>query len=398
MTTTPHLPAIGRRGLLLGLAAVATLGNARLALGQAPGDPRLVVILLRGALDGLDAVVPYGDPAMTALRGDFPAPEPGREGGLLDLGGFFGLHPAMPGLHGLYAADEAAVIHAVAGPYRTRSHFEAQDLMEAGAEQRLASGWLNRALGALPPRRNGTPRGGLAVGLDVPLLLRGPTPVGAYAQSPETDAPPELVERIQALYQDDAILARPFAEGIRGRLFAAAQGGRDGSRQGGFAALAGIAGRLLAAEDGPRVAALEIGGWDTHANQRARLPPVLRQLDAGFVALKEGLGAAWPRTAVLAITEFGRTARVNGTRGTDHGTAGVAFLAGGAVRGGRVIADWPGVGEAQLHQRRDLAATRDLRAVAKALLRDHLRLSNHAVAAAFPGSDTVRPEGGLLRG
>lgn len=398
MTTSPHLPAIGRRGLLLGLAAIATLGNARLALGQAPGDPRLVVIMLRGALDGLDAVVPYGDPAMAALRGDFPAPEPGREGGLLDLGGFYGLHPAMTGLHGLYSANEAAIIHAVAGPYRTRSHFEAQDLMEAGAEQRLASGWLNRALGAMAPRRNGTPRGGLAVGLDVPLLLRGPTPVGAYAQAPETDAPPELVERLQALYQDDAVLARPFGEGVRGRLYAAGQLGRDGARQGGFAALAGIAGRLLAADDGPRVAALEIGGWDTHANQQARLPQALRQLDAGFVALKEGLGAAWGRTAVLAITEFGRTARVNGTRGTDHGTAGVAFLAGGAIRGGRVIADWPGVGESQLHQRRDLAATRDLRAIAKALLRDHLRLPNNAVAAAFPGSDTVRPEGGLLRG
>jgi len=396
--TTSHLPAIGRRGLLLGLAAVATLANARLALGQAPGDPRLVVILLRGALDGLDAVVPYGDPAMAALRGDFPPPEPGREGGLLDLGGFYGLHPAMAGLHALYAANEAAIVHAVAGPYRTRSHFEAQDLMEAGAEQRLASGWLNRALGALPPRRNGTPRSGLAVGLDVPLLLRGPTPVGAYAQAPETDAPGELVERIRALYQGDALLSRPFEEGVRGRLFAAGQIGRDAARQGGFAALAGIAGRLLAAADGPRVAALELGGWDTHNNQKARLPPVLRQLDAGFVALKEGLGPAWSRTAVLAITEFGRTARVNGTAGTDHGTAGVAFLAGGAIRGGRVIADWPGVGEAQLHQNRDLAATRDLRAIAKALLRDHLRLPNNAVAAAFPGSDTVRPEGGLLRG
>ncbi|MFN6955801.1 MAG: DUF1501 domain-containing protein [Acetobacteraceae bacterium] len=398
MTTTPHLPAIGRRGLLLGLAAVATLGNARLALGQAPGEPRLVVILLRGALDGLDAVVPYGDPAMAALRGDFPAPEPGREGGLLDLGGFFGLHPALPGLHGLYRANEAAIIHAVAGPYRTRSHFEAQDLMEAGAEQRLASGWLNRALGAMPTRRAGTPRAGLIVGLDVPLLMRGPAPVGAYAQTPETDAPPELIERIQALYRGDPVLARPFDDGVRGRLFAAGQVGRDGAGQGGFAALAGIAGRLLAADDGPRVAALEIGGWDTHANQRSRLPPVLRQLDAGFVALKEGLGAAWSRTAVLAITEFGRTARVNGTLGTDHGTAGVAFLAGGAIRGGRVIADWPGVAETQLLQRRDLAATRDLRAIAKGLLRDHLRLPNNAVAAAFPGSETVRPEGGLLRG
>jgi uncharacterized protein (DUF1501 family) len=397
MSPTPHLPAIGRRGLLLGLTAIAALGPARLAVAQAPGDPRLVVILLRGALDGLDSVVPYGDPGLRALRGEFPPPEPGREGGLLDLGGMFGLHPALAGLHGLYRGNEAAIIHAVAGPYRTRSHFEAQDLMEAGAEQRLASGWLNRALSGLPERRAGTPRGGLAVGLDVPLLLRGPNPVGAYAQSPETDPPPELLERLQALYAEDRSLARPFDEGLRGRLYAAGQIG-GGGRERGFAVLCDVAGRLLAAADGPRVAALELGGWDTHANQRARLPPALRQLDAGLVALKDGLGAAWPRTAVLAITEFGRTARVNGTGGTDHGTAGVAILAGGAVRGGRIIADWPGVAEGQLHQGRDLAATRDVRAIAKGLLRDHLRLSNNAVAAAFPGSDTVRPEGGLLRG
>ena len=396
MTPSPHLPAIGRRGLLLGLAAVAAVGPARLALAQAPGDPRLVVILLRGALDGLHAVVPYGDPALAALRGGFAPPEPGQEGGLLDLGGFFGLHPAMPGLHALYRANEAAIVHAVAGPYRTRSHFEAQDLMEAGAEQRLASGWLNRALAGLPPRRNGTARGGLSIGLDVPLLLRGEVPVGAYAQTPESVPPPELLDRLAALYAADGRLAAPFAEGLRGRNYAAGQVG-EAPRERGFAVLCGLAARLLAAADGPRVAALDLGGWDTHANQLSRLPPALGQLDAGLSALKEGLGAAWARTAVLVITEFGRTAHVNGTGGTDHGTGGVAILAGGAIRGGRVIADWPGLAEGNLLQRRDLHPTRDLRAIAKGLLRDHLRLSNNAVAAAFPGSDTVRPEAGLLR-
>lgn len=396
MTPPSHLPAIGRRGFLLGLAAVATLGPARLALAQAPGDPRLVVILLRGALDGLHAVVPYGDPGLAALREGFAPPEPGREGGLLDLGGFFGLHPAMPGLHGLYRAGEAAIIHAVAGPYRTRSHFEAQDLMESGAEQRLDSGWLNRALAALPPRRDGTPRGGLAVGLDVPLLLRGPVPVGAYAQTPETSPAPELLDRLATLYAEDPLLARPFAEGLRSRAYAAGEIGEP-PRERGFAVLCRLAARLLAAADGPRVAALDLGGWDTHANQLGRLPPVLAQLDAGLVALKEGLGPAWARTAVLVITEFGRTARVNGTAGTDHGTGGVAFLAGGAIRGGRVIADWPGLAEHQLLQRRDLAPTRDLRAIAKGVLRDHLGLSNHALAATFPSSDGVRPEAGLLR-
>jgi len=158
-----------------------------------------------------------------------------------------------------------------------------------------------------------------------------------------------------------------------------------------------VAGRLLSAPGGPRVAALELGGWDTHAFQPARLPPVLRQLDHGLGLLRATLGPAWSRTAVLVATEFGRTAAINGTQGTDHGTGGVAFLLGGAVTGGRVIADWPGLAPGQLFERRDLAATRDLRAIAKALLRDHLRLPPGPVLAAFPESGAVAPEGGLIR-
>ncbi len=333
----------------------------------------------------------------------------GRDGcaqrdGALDLGGRFGLHPRLRGLHALYAANQALVLHAVAGPHRSRSHFEAQDALESGAAERLASGWLNRALAALPGSGRGDGDGiGLAVGTGVPLLLRGPAEVRSYAPQGVAEPEADLYARIAALHARDPLLGHVVAEGLRDRGFSAATlgggaMGGGGGGGGGFAVLAAAAGRLLAAAGGPRVAALEIGGWDTHAAQMARLNGPLGQLDAGLAALREGLGeAAWRRSAVLVITEFGRTVRVNGTLGTDHGTAGVAFLAGGAVAGGQVRTTWPGLAEDRLFQGRDLAPTTDLRAVAKGLLRDHLRLPAGALAQAFPGSEGVAPMGGLVR-
>jgi uncharacterized protein (DUF1501 family) len=154
---------------------------------------------------------------------------------------------------------------------------------------------------------------------------------------------------------------------------------------------------MLRASAGPRIAAMELGGWDTHIRQVPRLADVLRQLDAGLAALRVGLGDAWRQTAVLAITEFGRTARMNGTEGTDHGTASVAFLLGGAVAGGRVLADWPGLGSGRLLEDRDLAPTRDIRSVAKGVLRHHLGLGDAALAGVFPDSAAAEPIGGLIR-
>jgi uncharacterized protein (DUF1501 family) len=392
-----------RRGLLLGLGASLVLGLARVGFARIEGDRRLVVVILRGGLDGLFAVQPYGDPDLAALRG-VPAlvlPEPGQERGLLDLGGFFGLHPSMPALQAMYAEGEALLLHAVAGPWRSRSHFEAQDLLEAGTPDRLTSGWLNRALEAVPNPSQA--RAGLAIGTRVPLLLRGPTPVGAYAPPGLQRPAPELIHRVAELYAADPLLAPVLAEGMQARGFAQATLGMptaEDRERNSFPRLCAAAARLLAAEQGPRVAAMELGGWDTHAAQAARLAPLLRALDDGLVVLKEGLGPeAWSRSAVLVVTEFGRTARVNGNAGTDHGTGGAAFLAGGAVAGGRVLADWPGLGEERLFENRDLAPTRDLRSVAKGLLRDHLRLPETAVARAFPDSAEVAPAlGGLVRG
>ena len=396
-----HLPAFGRRAALLGLAAALTLPRARVAFAQAPGEARFVVVLLRGGLDGLFAVQPYAEPAFGELRGPLALPEPGQEGGLLDLGGRFGLHPRMTNLHAMYAGNEALILHAVAGNWRTRSHFDAQDLLESGADQRLASGWLNRALSAIPARA-GAQHNGLAVGTDMPLLMRGPTAVANYAPRGSATPPPDLLARVAELNAADPVTGPAIAEGLRIRGYAVSTLGEAAAMRpqpgGAFRALALSAGRLMSQPDGPRVAAFELGGWDTHAQQVNRLNGPLFQLDEGFGALKEALGEHWRRTAVLVVTEFGRTVRVNGTMGTDHGTGGVAFLLGGAVAGGRVAGDWPGLSAGNLFQDRDLTPTTDLRSIAKGLLRDHLRLAGPAVARAFPGSDAAAPMGGLLRG
>lgn len=403
---TPRAPVrlLGRRAVLLGLGAAWGLGGARLAFAGATQRPaggrRLVVMLLRGAMDGLAAVQPYGDAALEGLRAPLLLPGPGRPGGLLDLGGFFGLHPALAGLHRAFAAGEALVIHAVAGPWRNRSHFASQDMLESGAGQRLASGWLNRALGAMPPPERVA--GGIALGSAVPLMLRGPTPVGAVTDPRIPPIEADVMGQLALLHAADPALGPAFAEGLRTRGYArealSRPAGGAEPAQGAFAALSEAAGRLLAAADGPRVAALELGGWDTHVGQGAALPRALANLDGGIVALRGALGPAWRQTVVLVLTEFGRTARVNGSAGSDHGTAGAAFVVGGAVAGGRVLADWPGLHPAALFEGRDLAPTLDLRAVAKGVLAGHLRLPAAAVEAAFPGSADVAPLGGLLRG
>jgi uncharacterized protein (DUF1501 family) len=385
-------PKLTRRSALLGLTSAFMLGRSSLALAGGVTQQRFVVVILRGALDGMSAVQPYGDPAFASLRGPLALPQPGAAGGVLDLGGFFGLHPALAHLHAMYAAGEALPVHAVAGHYRSRSHFEAQDYLESGADQRLMSGWLNRAVGAMQ-----TAPGhelALSVGLSAPLMLRGPAPVEAWA--PDHFAQPEadLYARLISISQQDPVIGPALAEGVRQRGLsgtAMGAGAPDPKHDHDFQALAAAAGRLLAAPAGPRVAVLEIGGWDTHAAQVRRLATQLKQLDEGLGALRASLGDAWRHTMVVAVTEFGRTARVNGTQGTDHGTAGAAFVLGGAVAGGRVLADWPGLGAGRLFEDRDLAPTLDVRALLKGALADHLGLSPTSLAGVFPGSGSVTP-------
>lgn len=396
----PHPSMPTRRGALLGLGAAISLGRASLAMAAAPTDRRLVVVILRGALDGLAAVIPYGDPALLSQRSALLPPQPGQPGGMLDLGGFYALHPAMAGMHQLFRAGELLPVHAVAGHVHTRSHFDAQDLMESGADQRMTSGWLNRAIARMAPGApTATP---IAIGVTTPLLLRGSAPVGAYAPPSFTQPEPDLYARLVAMHSTDPVTGPALKQGLAERGFTTAQlAGHQPEAQGGaryaFASLAGTAGRLMAAPGGPRIAAMELGGWDTHAGQVPRLAAPLKQLDDGIMALKANLGDAWARTAVLVMTEFGRTVHVNGTGGTDHGTGTVAFLAGGAVAGGRVRADWPGLADGRLFENRDLQPTMDLRALAKGLLAAHLGLDPASVLLAFPGSEAVAAAGGLIR-
>jgi uncharacterized protein (DUF1501 family) len=350
-------------------------------------------------LDGLAAVPPYAEPAYAQLRGSLALGKPGTENGALDLDGTFGLHPALTNLHAMYRAREALVLHAAATPYRERSHFDAQNVLEAGGTVPTGSGggWLNRALAALDSAGNS--RGAVALADSVPLVLRGELAVTSWAPSqlPETDE--DTLARVRRLYEAaDPVLAASLNGALEAREIA---GDASDTRMGGgrgdqaIAPLASAAARFLANPDGPRIAVLDAGGWDTHANQGAAQGPLalrLRGLDAGLQMLKTELGAHWSETTVLVVTEFGRTAAVNGTRGTDHGTAGCAFLAGGAVAGGRVVADWPGLAARDLHEGRDLRATTDLRSLFKAVLHERFGVSEAALArTVFPASDSVEP-------
>jgi uncharacterized protein (DUF1501 family) len=398
--SSPRLPlSLSRRSALLGLTAAFSLGRASLALADAPTDRRFVVVILRGALDGMAAVVPYGDKDLTGWRGEIVPPQPGQPNGMLDLGGFYGLHPALAGLHGMYQANELLPVHAVAGPYRSRSHFEAQDYMEFGSDHRMNSGWLNRAVLEIPAR-SATSDLAISVGTSLPLVLRGPATVASWMPKSFGEPAPDLYARVAALHAHDSVTGPAIADGLKERGFTNATLASDaaGGNRNAFPALCESAGRLLAAPNGPRVAALEIGGWDTHTAQPGRLTEPLTQLDAGLVALKTALGDSWRKTTVLVMTEFGRTVRANGTRGTDHGTGTVAFVLGGAVAGGRVQANWPGLGQNNLFENRDLQPTTDLRAVAKGLLAQHLGLDSAALARVFPDSASAAAMRGMVHG
>ena len=388
-----------RRHFITAGAALTLLGPAAdRAFAAATGDARFVLVILRGGLDGLAAVPAYGEGRYQSLRGALALPAPGGSDGLLKLDGLFGLHPALVNLHALYAAGELAVVHAVASPYRERSHFDGQKVLEAGGTTPTTStgGWLNRALAALAAESLG--RDAIALAAAVPLVLRGPVNVNSWAPSrlPDTDA--DTLARVRQLYESaDPEAALRLSEALNARALAGATGMDGAMRAGGqqLTPLTTAAARFLAAADGPRIAVLEAGGWDTHANQGAAngtLALRLAGLDSGIAAFRDELGPAWRETTVVVVTEFGRTVAVNGTRGTDHGTAGAAFVTGGAVAGGRIIADWPGLADRDLFEGRDLMPTLDLRALFKGVLSEQYGLSAQALdTAVFPGSGGIQP-------
>lgn len=396
---------LSRRGLLgAGLSFFAWSHLPKTASAAGSRDPRFLTVILRGALDGLSAVAPLADPDYAALRVGIALSKEGKDAAL-PLDGFFALHPKMPNFAKAYAAKQALVVHATASPYRERSHFDGQDVLETGlgGVGRADSGWMNRALQALPKGERIARQGGLGVGTVTPLILRGDAQVLGWSPQRVAEAPDDLARRVLDLYQHrDPVLGKALAGGIKADQLA--KGGAPMDQGGGnpaaMARAATGAARLMMKDDGPRVGVLSYDGWDTHANQggaTGRLADLLDGLDRAFAAFEREFGAAWKDTVILVVTEFGRTANINGTEGSDHGTATVAMLIGGAVKGGRVIADWPGLKAAQLYQGRDLKPTTDLRAVMKGVMTDHLGLSASVLAERiFPDSGAVKPMQGLV--
>jgi uncharacterized protein (DUF1501 family) len=396
--------APSRRALLLGGASFAAWAYlpkfARAADGR---DPRLIVVILRGGLDGLATVAPTGDPDYAGLHGSIALTSSGPHAATM-LDSFFALHPAMPEFARMYREKHAAVVHAVATSYRDRSHFDGQDVLESGfaGPGRVQSGWLNRALEALP--KGDRVMSGLAIGPTTPLVLRGAAATVAWAPVALPQAADDTAMRLVELYRHrDPALGTALSQGLQ--LDKAAQGDdmkpKPGTNGAGAMKLAARgAAKLMSADDGPRIAALAFDGWDTHANEGGavgRLAQLLGGLDGALAEFETGLSERWRDAVVVVATEFGRTARINGTQGTDHGTGTVALLAGGAVKGGRVISDWPGLNPASLYEGRDLAPTTDLRAVMKGVLHEHLGVAERVLAeSVFPDSAPVKPMRGLV--
>jgi uncharacterized protein (DUF1501 family) len=440
MSQQPNRSFNRRSMIKLGLAAGASAMAGRFSFAAPAATPsRFVFIIMRGALDGLSAVPPFGDSDYTRLRAELAIAPPGGTDAALPLNAVFGLNPGLQFLHESYSAHELLVFHAVATPYRERSHFDGQDVLENGVTLPHGSptGWLNRALNNLPPAARGSRESGVALAQNVPLVLRGPAPVASWSPSVLPDLDPDTLQRIVDRYASDPVLSHRLADALATDQLASesmsspamrsarstptapsvasvpstASGEPSDAAAMTAAAARSTSGRYLETvrtaagflrrDDGPSVAVFETTGWDTHFNEgggQGQLRGRLAVLDQSLRTLKDSLGDVWSRTAVLVATEFGRTAAANGTRGTDHGTGSAAFLLGGAVAGGRVVADWPGLSAGALYQQRDLKPTLDMRSVMKSVLRDHLRIATRALDnEVFPESKSAPYLPDLLR-
>ena len=430
----PRIQNLDRRRFLrlsaaFGCSAAAAPLMTRVTFAAVPGDNRLVVLILRGAMDGLDVLRPVGDPDFAGLRG----PDVAGEKPAADLDGFFALHPALADLLPMWRAGGLGFAHAVSTPYRNkRSHFDGQDILEAGSgldvpDSQIRDGWLNRLIQALPGATGET---AYAIGLDQLKVISGAAPVRQWSPDARIELDAQSRRLLERLYEGDPLfhaagntafdlaeaalanetdaaqsgemvgdMAEDMADGMAGDMSerTARETAKAPRRAGVSAAgLAAFAARKLRAE--ARIAAFSINGWDTHRDQRQVLGGRLEALAAALGALERGLGPeVWGKTTVLAMTEFGRTVRANGTAGTDHGTGGAMLLAGGAVRGGRVLGDWPGLDESSLYERRDLMPTRDVRAFAGWTMRGLFGLDRSLIeGSVFPGLDMGDDPGVLL--
>lgn len=387
-------------GLALGCSLAASPLLTPMTFASAPWENRLVVIILRGGMDGLDVVRPVGAPGFADLRAH------ALDDGGHDLDGFFALHPALAELMPLWHAGELGFVHAVSTPYRDkRSHFDGQDILEAGSggasAGRIRDGWLNRLLQNVPGAHAET---AFAIGRSDMLLTRGAARIADWSPDAALTLSPQAQRLLETVMHDDPLFRDAVSEALLLSAADIAQADAAGAEDD-EETMGGMQGMMQKARSGARpetiasfaaerlrrdtrIAAFSLNGFDTHARQRAGLPRALAQLQTAILTLKQELGDVWGKTAIVAMTEFGRTVRLNGSGGTDHGTAGAMFLAGGAVRGGRVVTDWPGLEEAALYNRRDLLPTRDLRAHTGWMLRDLFGVEAPLLqSTVFPGLD-----------
>jgi uncharacterized protein (DUF1501 family) len=397
-----------RRDFITGVSAVTFCFAPHAWAAISNESPRrLVVILLRGAVDGLNVVIPYTEEAYYRERQSIAIAPPGKPDGALALDGHFGLHPALASLMPLWTERNLAFVHAAGSPDPTRSHFDAQLYIENGTpgQDTTRDGWMNRLLLALPGPRGATDA--ISIGPTVPRILAGKAPVATLplgrngTQRLPIDQP-EIGNAFDRLYSGNDDLAKSYREGraARAQLIDALSKERQTADNGappptGFPGQATRLGSLMRRHTGVRVAAIGLGGWDTHINQgnhKGQLADHLRPLGDGLAALARATGEAWRDTVVVVLSEFGRTFRENGNRGTDHGHGNVIWVLGGAVGGGRVCGGWPGLAPAQLYQKRDLAVTTDFRSVLAAILERHLRLADRQLEAVLPGAPPASPD------
>ncbi|MGB1539431.1 MAG: DUF1501 domain-containing protein [Rickettsiales bacterium] len=400
-----------RHFLQLASATTLTASLPRFAWGaNSEEDNRLILVILRGGMDGLAALAPYDDPDYERIRAGLALPKPNQEGGVIDLDGSFGLNPAMAALYPLYENKQMACFHAIATPYRSRSHFDGQDVLENGATSAASyrNGWLGRALEAAAGSE-----AAIAISPELPLVLQG-APNGTvsswFSKRFQAEVDSDFIQQVMEMYRHDTMLNPYFTQGIAAENLANHSMSEDEKRKGGRAAntrqfpqAAATCASFLKQPNGPRIAVLETAGWDTHSNQGANSGGLYRNLEAlsqGLALLPDALGQdIWKKTVVLVATEFGRTAAENGTRGTDHGTASAAFMLGGSIHGRQVIADWPGLSPASLYEGRDVAPTTDIRSLFKTVLHEHMHISQSALNRhVFPDSGSVGLIRGLIKG
>lgn len=407
---------LSRRYVLQGMLAGAVLGAhlPGLAFARVATDSRLVFIHLRGGVDGLSFVPAHGDPDFLRVRGELSDDLPGSGGPfeMSDLDGHFALNPELSAVHAMFKAGEALVLHTIMTGYRARSHFDAQDALDRGTlDKGVKSGWLNRSLEVLAHRLSGN-RGETAVGLGatLPLSLRGPGKVSSWSPPVRAAISDDTLARLQRLYARDRKLGPTLEKAMSVSGMAGELKAKSNINQ--FELLADAAGQFLSTPDGPRIATIDYGNWDSHSNQNRRnipgpenayyagkFPEMYKALDRGLEKLKTSLGPAWAQTTVLVVTEFGRTVHINGTLGTDHGNGGAALLLGGAVRGGRVIADWRGLKPGDLYEGRDLYPSLDMRSLLKGVLYDRFGFSEGQLEdRIFPGSRRAKPMTSLFAG